>query len=236
MKLKELQTMFLASAYKNSSIDELEKKFTPAGTLSASEAMEVYAEDYEVRMLEALKENYAKVYEYIGAEKFYLLYNDFKETHSSSSYDLERYGDDFPHFIKDHLISAKAPNLHTLAEMDKTFRAVFHAPFIEGLASQQLADANENSIFNFLDTLKAFDAPVPLWKGDYTEETSFFFFRTSVGVNYFPISKTQYTLFSHLLSGRALGEAIELTPEISAEEVQQLFLFFSSNRLIKSLK
>lgn len=236
MRLKEIQSKFIDRVYKGEESSSLEEIITPAGKLNHRESLEVYAEDYEVRMLEALKENYEKVAERIGAETFYMLYCDFKKSHKSHSYDLGRYGDEFPEFIRNHPISLKRPHLHLLAQMDLAFREIFHSLLEPGLTAEELQGTSESSTLEFLKNLKAFHAPVPLWKADYTNERSFFLFRTEEGVNYFPISKNQYTLFLNLQRGQPLSEAIGTLKDIAAEEVQELFEFLSVNRLIKSLK
>jgi len=236
MKLRDIQAKFVNCVYQGESSKTLEEIITPAGSLKKQESMEVYTDDYEVRMLEALKENYEKVFERVGAETFYMLYKDFKDCFTSHSYDLGRYGDEFPEFLKNHSINNRCPHLHTLAEMDLAFREIFHSTFEKGISASKFSNANESSVFEFLGNLHAFNAPIPLWKPDYANELSFFLFRTEECVNYFPISKNQYSLFMNLRELIPLAKAIEKTKEITSEEIQQLFTFLSVNRLIKSLK
>nr|BDT27444.1 DNA-binding domain-containing protein [Bacteriovorax sp. HI3] len=87
------------------------------------EALEVYRQDYEARMLEALGSNYEATWLLLGDEGFFSLGKKYIFSHPSSFRSLIDYGHSFPEF----LLSENAGGaVVAMAEFERAFWKLFH--------------------------------------------------------------------------------------------------------------
>lgn len=122
MNLKMWQEHFVHSLITNSKNEELEKLIIPAGSLTREDALNVYRQDYQARMKEALASNYEATWLVLGDEEFFSLSEEYISKHPSSYDNLTNYGDLFPQFLR--TFSQEASEM---AEFEKAFWKYFHA-------------------------------------------------------------------------------------------------------------
>src|SRR4051812_23405500 len=99
MKQKEFNFKFVeAISTGNILQDDLLSQIKNGPVLNATRALEVYREDYESRLTDALKNTYRGIHSLIGDEDFLLLVKDYIRLHSSNSSDLDDYGSYLSYF------------------------------------------------------------------------------------------------------------------------------------------
>jgi len=110
-----------------------------ARSLSSEEALLVYYQDYQARMLEALGKNYEATWVMLGDEEFFQLANDFIEKFPSKHFSLNQFGENFPEFLA---INCDDSDIFLMSDYERNFWKLFHQ------------DANEKKILKQEDIEK----------------------------------------------------------------------------------
>jgi len=131
--LRELQTLFwkLISAPEGveAGADELRRRGELApgalealvrgdARLDAAGRLDVYADMYFYRLRDCLAEDYPKLLERIGPERFHNLVTDYLLAHPSSHFSLRELGRALPAFAASHALGADFPELACLARLE----------------------------------------------------------------------------------------------------------------------
>ncbi len=82
--------------------EKLREVIRPSERLTASERVGVYHGMYLMRMEEALETDYPLVHRHLGDEAFSEFVRAYVQDHPSTSYTLNRLGDQVPRFFADH--------------------------------------------------------------------------------------------------------------------------------------
>ncbi len=109
--------------------------------LTALRAIEVYQEDYQARLTEALKNTYRASYFLLGDREFKHLAKDYISSYPSQSSDLDDYGFDMELFLKSHQLGKEYPFLSSMIHFEWTFRNIFHKKWDIGLAGSEIEKA-----------------------------------------------------------------------------------------------
>lgn len=109
------------------------------GGLPAAERLDIYANMYFYRLLDALKEDYPRLLEAIGAERFHNLITDYLLKHPSHHPSLRFLGEALPEFAAGHPLSKGFPWLHDLARLEWDRVEMFDAPDAVALGRDDLA-------------------------------------------------------------------------------------------------
>ena len=109
------------------------------GGLPAVERLDIYANMYFFRLLDALKEDYPRLLEAIGAGRFNNLITDYLLKHPSHHPSLRFLGEALPGFAADHPLSKEYPWLHDLARLEWDRVEMFDAPDAAVLSRDDLA-------------------------------------------------------------------------------------------------
>lgn len=80
-------------------VGDVDDLVLPSRTLQPAQRVGVYHGMYMLRMIEALGEDYPAIVQYVGEHAFEHLADDYVQQHPSSSYTLNRLGDQFPEFL-----------------------------------------------------------------------------------------------------------------------------------------
>lgn len=94
--------------------------------LKGERALQIYQEDYQARLTEALGETYPSVWGILGDEDFFILAKDYIKTHPSQSYSLQHYGEGLALFLLSSPVLQEFPYLADLARLDWAFHTLFH--------------------------------------------------------------------------------------------------------------
>ena len=147
MKQKEFNEKFVRVIRKSVPADfiELLVDIKDGVKISAMRAIEVYQEDYQARLCDALKNTFLAIYYIIGDELFNQLGNDYINAHASHFSDLDQYGDHFSHFLIHHRLLEDYVFLSELADFEWNFREIFHLTMNEGANGLRLMEMFANA-------------------------------------------------------------------------------------------
>jgi len=102
-------------------------KQQPIDGLLHEERMDVYADAYVARMMEALSETYEAVKHLLGQEAFIELTESYMEAHPSHSYNLNDVGENMAEHLSKTRFVEKLPFLPDLATLERQVARTFHA-------------------------------------------------------------------------------------------------------------
>ncbi len=147
LSLRELQTSFfrsLAIAPGRSG----PRGFDPAlvkvverrGALAPAERIDVYAQMYWARILDVLREDFARVAAVLGRERFEAVASAYLARYPSARPSLRYVGDRFPEFLVGEAEREGPPFLADLAHFEWARLEVFDAPDAEPLRVAELRD------------------------------------------------------------------------------------------------
>jgi hypothetical protein len=126
MTLAETQALFHAAVTRadgDRSL-EIERRFTASAELTAAERVEIYADMYLWRLVDALREDYPKLAALLGDERFYALAEAYVHEHPSRHHDLGRVGVHLAAFLRTHPGPGR-PDLADLAALEWARSEVF---------------------------------------------------------------------------------------------------------------
>ncbi|MFA6236134.1 MAG: DNA-binding domain-containing protein [Bacteriovorax sp.] len=252
MKQKDFNQIFVTVVASRSAAPvELLAQIKNGPVLSARRALEVYQEDYEARLTEALKNTYRGINAIIGDEDFFILSQDYINTHPSSSSDLDDYGHLLSLHLKDHQLSKDYIFLPELAFFEWNFREVFHQEQIPGLSPEGLMACLENDRdmlrlcsslrllhFNFLIT------SLYALKDEEDKENELIYefpeyvlmYKNGVMVKTITLSKNQFEILKKLLAPASLQHCLQNAPAtVTPDEIQTLFTILGTERLLLKL-
>jgi len=107
--------------------------------VDAVERLDIYASMYFFRLLDCLAEDFPRVVEAIGRDRFHNLVTDYLLAHPSASPSLRLLGRQLPEFAKAHEIAGEFPYVADLARLDWARVDVFDAPDVPALTREALA-------------------------------------------------------------------------------------------------
>ncbi|MDD4974937.1 MAG: DNA-binding domain-containing protein [Bacteriovorax sp.] len=254
MKQKDFNLKFANLVRTPNSLEQVEllAQIKDGAKLSALQALEVYQEDYQARLTEALKNTYRAINYLIGDEDFFGIASDYIKIHPSCSSDLDDYGNDFSHFLTTHPLKEDYLFLSELADFEWNFREVFHLEQVLGVDSLLLMEMlkgeefkvqlvnsarvlSYNCLVSSLYALKDnesnedddFDFQIPQYllmiKNDFMVKTHV-------------LSKSQWEMVKILVTPNSLLKIFKNAPtNITPEEIQSLFQILGTDRLLLKL-
>jgi hypothetical protein len=219
--------------------------------LSGMRALEVYQEDYQARLTEALKNTYAAIYSIIGEEDFQRLSLDYIKSYPSESCDLDDYGNNFNFFLTTHSLSDDYLFLSELAHFEWNFREVFHLEQVIGADGEALAAAlsDVEQLVQLVKSARVLDyhySIASLYRlkeddnenendqhFDFTIPQFLLMFKENGTVKTHVLTKGQWEVVSILQTKNSLLSILNSLPETtSPEDIQVLFQIFGSARLL----
>ena len=126
MELRELQLMFssIVSGENGLNIGELQKIITGGGTLNPKKSIDVYIQDYQARMKDALSKNYEATWLIMGDDEFFEYTEIFIKKYPSNLSNLTNYGEYFSELIAENDELADASQM---ALFERAFWKNFHS-------------------------------------------------------------------------------------------------------------
>lgn len=250
MNQKEFNKKFIEYIRRGENTEELLPLMQSLARLPASRALEVYREDYEARMSDALKNTYRTVHSVMGDKDFATLALSYIEHYPSVFSDLDEYGEKMEEFISRSLqLKRNFPFLSQLAHFEWSFRKIFHAQEVLGLNAEELqssfADEAAKLTLSPSCLLLSYDYAVEkIYSADETtnpfdpkEQQFILMFKKKSFVKIHLLSEAQHSTlkFFHTLS--TLTECITKAPaKMTPEEMRELFWILGREQiLLKSL-
>jgi hypothetical protein len=140
MTLAETQALFHAAVTRAEGDRSLEiqRCFAGSAGLGAAERVEIYADMYLWRLVDALREDYPKLAALLGDDRFYALAEAYVREHPSEHHDLGRLGVHLPAFLRAHPDPGR-PDLADLAALEWARSEVFFEAEVERAPQEALA-------------------------------------------------------------------------------------------------
>lgn len=117
---------------------EIQRCFRGSAELTAAERVEIYADMYLWRLVDALREDYPKLALLLGDERFYALAEAYVREHPSTHHDLGRMGVHLAAFLRAHPGPGR-PDLADLAALEWARSEVFFEAEVEPAREGALA-------------------------------------------------------------------------------------------------
>jgi hypothetical protein len=132
MTLGETQALFHAAVTREDGnrSREIRRCFTGSPELPAADRVEIYADMYLWRLVDALREDYPKLAALLGDERFYALAEAYVREHPSRDHDLGRVGVHLPAFLRAYPEPGR-PDLAGLAALEWARSEVFFEAEVE---------------------------------------------------------------------------------------------------------
>ncbi len=218
----------------------------PQGGVEGDERMDVYAEGYLARVMEALAEVYETIYHLLGRDAFIELSESYIHAHPSHSYNLNFIGDHMTEYIQETPVIKKLPFLSDLASLEWSVAKAFHATnedvfdprSLEGLAEEDWDQLKINfqpsvtvisSSWPILDIWKARKTPLKEIDIDLIDRPqTVLVYRRGLEVVCQMIDPSQAKLIRSLIDKRSLGESCAVLAERSGAEEPPVGEWFSS--------
>ena len=252
---KDFNTDFVNNISLGSSIDEkLLGEIKPGIKLEAKRALEVYQEDYQARLTEALKNTYKAIHLILGDEDFNQLAKSYIKTYFSKSPNLDDYGEDLSTFIQNKQLYKDYPFLSELADFEWKFRLSFHLESIDGLDAYELEKVLllESSLIQLSPFVFMIDYQYSISEIyqyaliDHQEESAesmsfhhsqyLLMFKGQKNVQITTLTKNQWHWTKQLINSINLNKLFhQENQNISADELRVLFQIFADERLLITL-
>jgi hypothetical protein len=204
-------------------------QFTPQARI------DVYADGYDIRLVEATESDYPALSHYIGAEKLHSSVTEFVKATPSTFWDLNKYPVAFADYLEKHSDDKAAIALATL---ESAIAEIFWLPESKPLVAAQLAGLTEEAFGTLqlfprtASTLLAFDYAVNDYLGAFrtgepletisTTPEYIYVLRHKDAMHRHPLTRAEYVLLEKLFSGLAVSDALERAiseQETLAEEI-----------------
>ncbi len=141
MNQQDFNKKFIESIRNGQNEEDLIATMKNFPRLSSSRALDVYREDYQARLSDALKNTFRSVHAILGDEEFYRLARSYMNVFPSTFSDLDDYGDQMDDFLSGHSLEEDFPFLSQLAHFERMFRIIFHSEERQGLSVLDLQAA-----------------------------------------------------------------------------------------------
>lgn len=248
--LKLLQQQLTASAIGKAD-PALIASIRGGGKLTSAQAVAVYRNAYPARMSEALGETFEACWRVLGDEDFLEACRVYARSVPSKTHNLSDYGSSFPDFLLKRF-KKSAPFIRDLANLEWSFKELFHAAPHAGLTPANLSVAVKNDsvlIFGSAVNLLSFTHKVHgLWKRDRSDAT--------------PLNRSDWEgpqqallyksggtpVFSHILAapeasalqslfkGRCVADALAAAVGLDESSARNLFQFISEAGIVVEVR
>lgn len=258
LTLKHYQQLFSQASTQGEQSEgfpRLLKTLTPGGTLTGPDAINVYANGVTVRLTESLGETFEAVWWVCGDEDFFALSKHFIQARPSTTYNLSKYGKEFPEFLDEVLPFPDLPFLGDLARYEWTFKELFHTRQHESVAPEQIQSLAEDVAiqFQFGQAVRLFTsryAVYDLWKLRGTEHEGkppvewdrpqrLVLYKHTKQIFVHEVGEHEFQILTSLQAGHTLEASLALISEqeaaIQQDQISQLFQFIFNSGIIEHI-
>jgi len=259
LTLKDYQQWFSQAALQGEQSEGhacLLETLTPGGTLTAPDAIQVYGEGVIVRLTEALGETYEAVWWVCGDEEFFALTRHFIQACPSTTYNLSKYGKEFPDFLAELQPFPDLPFLGDLARFEWLFKDLFHTAQHESVSPDRIQTLGENPNirFRFGPAARLFGSPFAiydLWKlrgtahdgkppVEWDQPQRLLLYKKTGQIFINTISDAEFDIILALQQGSplevALESAVEAHPALDQQQIGLLFQMMFHTGIIQHIE
>ena len=220
--------------------ERLSEVVLPSHSMTSAERIGVYHAMYLMRMEEALETDYPVIRYHLGDHQFGHLVREYVQRYPSTSYTLNRLGDQLPQFFLDEPEWHDAAFLHDLARLELAMTEVFDEEESSVLGSEELEavppEAWEEARLRPIPALRllAFEhAVIPNLVAYHKDRPSpsprrratwVALYRRDYSVLRLELSRAEFDLLKAIIDGAPLGEALT-TAAASKSPRQQAKIF-----------
>lgn len=250
MNQLEFNQIFIKAVSRPS--EDLNKQILPCikknHKLPARDALKVYQEDYQYRLLDALKNTYKATHFILGDEDFSFLCFDYIKTHFSTSPDLDDYGESLSIFSSKHELGDSYIFLTELLAFEWQYRLLFHHAHQKGLESNSLLSSPNRTItlveshflfessFAIRELFNLKDHEESDHEFDFKQPQCLLLLKNETRIVFQLLSKGQFEIMKKLQGQTTLGELVQNAPaNLTPDEIQDLFAKLAEYRMIKFL-
>ncbi len=229
---------------------ELYQEIIPAQKLNPEQALQIYSQDYRVRLSQVLLDHFPATHYILGDDDFLALCREFIFVQPSRHYDLGQFGALLPVFLKTHPSQQERPFLGDLSSLEWELNQIFHQPQLSGddLSLMQTAADPGSLCFHFIPSLRLWQSPYAifdLWNLRKTPDKIFeinapqtlISYKNQQGVRVSRLKGIQIPLFEHLQAGQNLSQTLESleTNADSGAEIAELFALLKQEAIVARL-
>lgn len=259
LTLKDYQQLFSQAALEgdqSESYPRLLETLTPGGTLTGPDAIGVYANGVTVRLTEALGETFEAVWWVCGDEDFFALTKHFIQAQPSTTYNLSKYGKEFPEFLDEVSPFPDLPFLGDLARYEWLFKELFHTGQHESVSPDSIQSLTEDATirFRFGHAVRLFAsryAIYDLWKlrgtahegeppAEWDHPQFLLLYKKDRQIYINEVGEAEFSVLNALGEGQsietALHSATEAHPIFSQEHISQLFQMVFHTGIIQHIE
>ncbi|MGZ5280551.1 MAG: HvfC/BufC family peptide modification chaperone [Pseudobdellovibrionaceae bacterium] len=210
---------------------------------SALQRLDVYAEAYFLRILDALREDFPRTVSILGESFFKNLIATYLKEHPSKTYNINEVGEHLPVFASQLAFCDEFPFLPSLMELEWQINRQTWLPSPPSqtrVSLEALGNANLEALFIVLNpSLQILMSSWPLdemWT-PLTEknflplgsETDFILFRNSLGPQIQRLSKPQIVVLNLILEKNAFADIVEIYQEtFPNNDVRDIITWFQN--------
>jgi hypothetical protein len=254
--LRELQTWMkwviadprgVKTALESSSVEEPQPRALPwiqqDSAKSALQRLDIYAEAYFSRILEALQEDFPRTVSVLGESFFKNLIATYLKEHPSKTYNINEIGEHLPAFAAQLTFCDDFPFLPSLMELEWQINRQTWLPSPPSqtqVSLESLGEANLEALFIVLNpSLQLLMSTWPLdemWELPTEKnflplenETDFILFRSFLGPRIQRLTKPQLVVLNLILQKNAFADVFEIYQEtFPNSEAREIITWFQS--------
>lgn len=250
MKQKEFNQIFVETvSHPDENLTEIIMPFIKKNPkLPAEKALNVYREDYQYRLLEALKNTYRATHFILGDEDFSYLSFDYIKKHFSTSPDLDDYGEGLANFSSEHDLGQAYIFLADLLTFEWQYRLLFHRAHEKGIESNDLL-LNQGRPITLVSSHLLYESPFTIRElfnlkdqkesdeeFDFEQPQYLLLLKADVDIVFQILSKGQFEIMKKLQGHTTLNHLIQNAPaNLTPDEMKGLFAKLAEFRMIKFL-
>ena len=238
-QLKVLQEAFYQALRREK--NDLSLMISPIGNLSESACIDIYANGYSARLVEALGETFEATWWTLGDDTFFALSKEYVSKNVSHSYDLSDYGDRFPEFLEQKIADHEIDFVADLARFEWSFKDIFHKPNLvptPDLLSRLQQDGSDS--LRLSSSAKLFESPFSvyeIWKRrgqaaeamagiDWKKSDHLLLYRHQSKVFVHSFDAPEFLLVRELAAEKPIADSLSIASNgicLSPEQVQATF-------------
>ncbi len=113
--------------------------------MAREDRLDIYAEGYFLRIVEALSEDFPQLERLLGQEAFHTLISDYLKEYPSQYTSLADVGGNLPNFLQGHNVSRNLPYIVDLAALEWAIVKAFYSENVERIALSKIAEISQDA-------------------------------------------------------------------------------------------
>lgn len=205
--------------------------------IAADDRIGIYQTAFEIRMYEALEEDFPEISNVLGDEEFAAFSKEYLAAYPSQSWTLAELGDRLPEFAATSRWISQLPFLADLAHLEWSRVLSEHAANSEQLdillLSQLQAEEHHSVIVALAASVQLLRCEWAVHRQCEPQASNLAIYRDPSGeIRELELSSAQWTLMRKLATGRSVGEIVNDLSAVSPQDVTAWFADWTSKGII----